>query len=78
MSINSHLSTCVGTQSPKYLEMAQGHISLSKPYIGIDLLKTSLYFYQFKKKSNAKSVSKVLVLAKTTTPKTYFLSAPSC
>jgi hypothetical protein len=25
----SHLSTCVGTQSPKYLEMAQGHISLS-------------------------------------------------
>jgi hypothetical protein len=30
MSINSHLSTCVGTQSPKYLEMAQGHISLSQ------------------------------------------------
>jgi ribonuclease HI len=29
MSINSHLSTCVGTQLPKYLEMAQGHISLS-------------------------------------------------
>jgi hypothetical protein len=29
MSINSYLSTCVGTQSPKYLEMAQGHISLS-------------------------------------------------
>jgi hypothetical protein len=29
MDINSHLSTCVGTQSPKYLEMAQGHISLS-------------------------------------------------
>jgi hypothetical protein len=29
VSINSHLSTCVGTQSPKYLEMAQGHISLS-------------------------------------------------
>jgi hypothetical protein len=29
MSINSHLSICVGTQSPKYLEMAQGHISLS-------------------------------------------------
>jgi hypothetical protein len=27
--MNSHLSTCVGTQSPKYLEMAQGHISLS-------------------------------------------------
>jgi hypothetical protein len=25
----SHLSTCVDTQSPKYLEMAQGHISLS-------------------------------------------------
>jgi hypothetical protein len=31
MSINSHLSTCVGTQSPKYLVMAQGHISLSEP-----------------------------------------------
>jgi hypothetical protein len=29
MGINSYLSTCVGTQSPKYLEMAQGHISLS-------------------------------------------------
>jgi hypothetical protein len=29
MSINSHLRTCVGTQSLKYLEMAQGHISLS-------------------------------------------------
>jgi hypothetical protein len=28
--MNSHLSTCVGTQSPKYLEMAQGHISLSR------------------------------------------------
>jgi hypothetical protein len=23
------MTTCVGTQSPKYLEMAQGHISLS-------------------------------------------------
>jgi hypothetical protein len=31
MGIDSHLSTCVDTQSPKYLEMAQGHISLSKP-----------------------------------------------
>jgi hypothetical protein len=29
MGIDSYLSTCVGTQSPKYLEMAQGHISLS-------------------------------------------------
>jgi hypothetical protein len=29
MGIDSHLSTCVVTQSPKYLEMAQGHISLS-------------------------------------------------
>jgi hypothetical protein len=29
MGIDSHLSTCVCTQSPKYLEMAQGHISLS-------------------------------------------------
>jgi hypothetical protein len=30
MGIDSHLSTCVGTQSPKYLEKAQGHISLSQ------------------------------------------------
>jgi hypothetical protein len=30
MGIDSHLSTCVGTQSPKYLEMAQRHISLSR------------------------------------------------
>jgi hypothetical protein len=29
MGIDSHLSTCVCTQSPKYLEMAQRHISLS-------------------------------------------------
>jgi hypothetical protein len=29
MGIDSHLSTCVCTQSPKYLEKAQGHISLS-------------------------------------------------
>jgi hypothetical protein len=29
MYINSQLSTCVGTQSPKYIEMAQGHTSLS-------------------------------------------------
>jgi hypothetical protein len=29
MGIESYLSTCVGTQSPKYLEMAKGHISLS-------------------------------------------------
>jgi hypothetical protein len=29
MGIDSHLSTCVDTQSPKYLGMAQGHISLS-------------------------------------------------
>jgi hypothetical protein len=29
MGIDSQLSTCVCTQSPKYLEMAQGHISLS-------------------------------------------------
>jgi hypothetical protein len=31
MGIDSHLSTCVCIQSPKYLEMAQGHISLSAP-----------------------------------------------
>jgi hypothetical protein len=30
MGIDSHLSTCVDTQSPKYLEMAQGYISLSQ------------------------------------------------
>jgi hypothetical protein len=29
MGIDSHLSICVDTQSPKYLELAQGHISLS-------------------------------------------------
>jgi hypothetical protein len=29
MGTFSHLSTCVCTQSPKYLEMAQRHISLS-------------------------------------------------
>jgi hypothetical protein len=33
MGIDLHLSTCVDTQSPKYLEMAQGHISLSILYI---------------------------------------------
>jgi hypothetical protein len=33
--MNSHLSTCVGTQSPKYLEMAQGHISLSPSTAGL-------------------------------------------
>jgi hypothetical protein len=38
MGIDSHLSTCVGTQSPKYLEMAQGHISLSSP-LGPELTK---------------------------------------
>jgi hypothetical protein len=40
MSINSHLSTCVGTQSPKYLEMAQGHISLS-----ISLYELHIYVF---------------------------------
>jgi hypothetical protein len=29
MGIDSYLSTCVDTQSPKYLEMTQRHISLS-------------------------------------------------
>jgi hypothetical protein len=33
MGIDSHLSTCVCTQSPKYLEMAQGHISLSRTHL---------------------------------------------
>jgi hypothetical protein len=37
MGIDSHLSTCVGTQSPKYLEMAQGHISLSRRFDPISL-----------------------------------------
>jgi hypothetical protein len=32
MYINSHLGPCVCTQSPKYLEMAQGHISLSAAF----------------------------------------------
>jgi hypothetical protein len=30
MYINSQLSTCVGTQSPKYIEMAQGHVRRPK------------------------------------------------
>jgi hypothetical protein len=33
MGIDSHLSTCVGTQSPKYIEMAQRHISLSGAHL---------------------------------------------
>jgi hypothetical protein len=37
MYINSQLSTCVGTQSPKFIEMAQGHTSLS-PLPRIDIL----------------------------------------
>jgi hypothetical protein len=40
MSVNSHLSTCVGTQSPKYLEMAQRHISLSLARIADGLPRT--------------------------------------
>jgi hypothetical protein len=38
MGIDSHLSTCVGTQSPKYLEMAQGHISLSQSLVPSGLI----------------------------------------
>jgi hypothetical protein len=34
------MTTCVGTQSPKYLEMAQGHISLSNVFFTF----LSLYF----------------------------------
>jgi hypothetical protein len=45
MGIDSHFSTCVGTQSPKYLEMAQGHISLSpspaKPVASHRIVKKS-------------------------------------
>jgi hypothetical protein len=47
MYINSQLSTCVGTQSPKYIEMAQGHISLSgsrHQYLTIVELLLSLAF----------------------------------
>jgi hypothetical protein len=36
MGIDSHLSTCVDTQSPKYLEMAQRHISLSSFDTAVD------------------------------------------
>jgi hypothetical protein len=36
MGIFSHLSTCVCTQSPKYLEMAQRHISLSTGTKGVE------------------------------------------
>jgi hypothetical protein len=36
--MDSHLSTCVCTQSPKYLEMAQRHISLS---VGLDKKPTT-------------------------------------
>jgi hypothetical protein len=34
------MTTCVGTQSPKYLEMAQGHISLS--HVGMQLIMQQL------------------------------------
>jgi hypothetical protein len=43
MGIDSHLSTCVDTQSPKYLEMAQGHISLSGPHNAYN--QEDLYFF---------------------------------
>jgi hypothetical protein len=43
MGIDSHLSTCVGTQSPKYLEMAQGHISLSKMRHHLTSLHASIW-----------------------------------
>ena len=47
MGIDSHLSTCVGTQSPKYLEMTQGHISLSVTDAGSELyLMEQLYDYK--------------------------------
>jgi hypothetical protein len=50
MGIDSHLSTCVGTQSPKYLEMAQGHISLSVIRINMKIrfLTTSEFCLKFK------------------------------
>ena len=35
----AYLSTCVCTQSPKYLEMAQRHISLSTPEDGLHLAR---------------------------------------
>jgi hypothetical protein len=49
MYINSHLGPCVCTQSPKYLEMAQGHISLSVPLstvIAFGAPKRQTMFYQ--------------------------------
>jgi hypothetical protein len=38
------MTICVGTQSPKYLEMAQGHISLSPTFV-----KTIRHPYEEKK-----------------------------
>jgi hypothetical protein len=40
MGIDSHLSTRVGTQSPKYLGMAQRHISLSLNCMGVKHVNT--------------------------------------
>jgi hypothetical protein len=40
MGIDSHLSTCVGTQSPKYLEMAQGHTVCQRR--GLDALNDEM------------------------------------
>jgi hypothetical protein len=41
MGIDLYLSTCVDTQSPKYLEMAQGHISLSSRRAKLEEAKPS-------------------------------------
>jgi hypothetical protein len=50
MGIDSHLSTCVDTQSPKYLEMAQGHISLSIIILSLPKKVYDFWSYQFNSK----------------------------
>jgi hypothetical protein len=45
MGIDLHLSTCVGTQSPKYLEMAQGHISLSAVRVSPSYIGSSAEYF---------------------------------
>ena len=53
MGIDLHLSTCVDTQSPKYLEMAQRHISLS--------ISPFLVIYANTFKSNAKYATMIQI-----------------
>jgi hypothetical protein len=58
MGTDSQLSTCVGTQSPKYLEMAQGHISLSPS----PCRPIFLYFGPFSKKNHVWTLKKINVI----------------